>query len=562
MKLQPITLLLIVMIYSATGFSQVISRHFFGENAWMPDTIGNFTTCQEPPCLLKGQLHRQWANLRSSQASVIRFGGTSADENMPTNYQYIRMIDSIRANGMEPEIQIPFYNNRYTAEQAAEIVRYINITQGKKIKYWIIGNEPDQGYGYTTSAQVAAYFRPFASAMKYVDPSILIIGPELAWFNEPILNGLTTPNGPDDITGHDSLGNYYLDLISFHTYPFDGTQTREQVISNLTAPGSFQNNLISLNSNISACNAAHNRTGNAALKAAVTEANIDWKNSPSDNLNGTGANSFIGGQFIAEMMGIGMKNGLDFLNIWSVIEGNTIASDIGIIDAMSYSKKPSYFHFQLVAGNFSGNYLDGTSNRQNVKSFGCQNNQQICILILNEDQNASYPYTLLLNTTDTTSPSPLRININAGIAQTYSDQLLNESSILLTFDLQGILIKKCEYSLANNANANLAPTCTENILAAIAPLSHSITSLDSGLRIFPNPSTGEFTIQLTGENTEIKNRDILILNSTGQIVYRKTSVFTRGTEQIDLGIDFADGLYVIRVIDGDDILTKPVLLKK
>src|SRR4051812_46490263 len=80
--------------------AQNISSHFFGQNAWMPDTIGNV--------VYNGKLHQQWGNIKNSNASIIRFGGIGADKNMPTNFQYIKMIDSIRANGMEPTIQVPF----------------------------------------------------------------------------------------------------------------------------------------------------------------------------------------------------------------------------------------------------------------------------------------------------------------------------------------------------------------------------------------------------------------------------------------------------------------------
>ncbi len=75
--------------------------------------------------------------------------------------------------------------------------------------------------------------------MKAIDPTIKIIGPECAWYYQGIINGLTTPNGPDDITGVDLSGNFYIDYISFHFYPFNGSQTRSQVISKLTSPRIF-----------------------------------------------------------------------------------------------------------------------------------------------------------------------------------------------------------------------------------------------------------------------------------------------------------------------------------
>src|ERR1043166_6441913 len=103
-----------------------IAPKFFGQNAWMPDTIGNASACQQAPCILCGSLHNKWGLVAASGAKSVRFGGIGADRNMPTNYQYIKMIDSIRAKGMEPIIQVPFHNWRYNAQQAAALVQYID----------------------------------------------------------------------------------------------------------------------------------------------------------------------------------------------------------------------------------------------------------------------------------------------------------------------------------------------------------------------------------------------------------------------------------------------------
>jgi hypothetical protein len=441
------------------NFSQVISPLLFGQNAWMPDTIGNAQACTLPPCVLWGQLHQNWSNVKLSNAAIIRFGGIQPDRNCPTNFQYIKMIDSIRAKGMEPVMQVPFHNNLYTPQQAAAIVQYVNITRGKNVKYWIIGNEPDYEYSYTTSAQVAAYFRPFASAMKAADPSILTIGPECSWFNTNIINGLTTPNGPDDITGTDMNGRYYCDIISFHYYPFNGTQTYAQVLTKINLVNGLNANLATLNSRLANCNAAHNRTGLNALRSAITEANVNTQNPPADNIYGVGSNSFLGGQFIAEVYDAGMKNGVHFISVWSVIEGSNNSLNVGYLDVTNGNKKSMFWHYKLLADNFSGNYLSAVSTQSNVKVFGCQNAQSISVMILNEDQANNYNFTLRLNNGTVTGNNPLRMNLSSNIAVEYNDVIMNQGSILLQFDLQGNLMKKCVYTLANHNAYNLPPSC-------------------------------------------------------------------------------------------------------
>ena len=93
------------------------------------------------------------------------------------------MVNNMQSRGIEPVLQVPVYGTTYDATDAADIVYYINVTHNKGVKYWSIGNEPDlpggaYSGGYTTAAQVAGYFKPIASAMKAVDPTIKIIGPE------------------------------------------------------------------------------------------------------------------------------------------------------------------------------------------------------------------------------------------------------------------------------------------------------------------------------------------------------------------------------------------------
>lgn len=457
----PALLTLIICLRIGSLSAQTISPRIFSQNAWMPDTIGNVAACNQPPCILYGQLHNKWSKIGESGAQMVRFGGISADRNKPTNFQCIKMIDSIRAKGMEPIIQVPFHNWLYSASEAAAIVQYINVTKGRNIKYWVIGNEPDLEYGYTTANQVASYIKPFASAMKNVDPSIKIIGPETAWYNQGIIDGLTTAGGADDITGTDANGRYYIDIISFHAYPFDGSQTRSAMISKLNSAGGLQANLTALNSRVNSCNSAHARTGTNGLKTAVTEANVNWQNATTDNLNGTGVNSFIGAQFISEMFGVGMKNGVDIMNIWSVVEGNSTALNIGYIDGATGNKKPAFHHFQMISQNFNGNYISSASTQTNVKVFASQNSSVTTLMIMNQDLTNDYSTSIRLNSAAITSTSALNINVNANIALQHENMMIpNQSTIIYQFNNQGAKIKKITYTLSNHAASNLPPVIT------------------------------------------------------------------------------------------------------
>src|SRR5687767_11504746 len=97
MKKLTLILAYLMMVLSTQVNAQQISPMLFGQNAWMPDTVGDAYNCTSPPCILYGKLHQNWKKIQDSKATVIRYGGIANDRNMPTGYQYIRVIDSVRA---------------------------------------------------------------------------------------------------------------------------------------------------------------------------------------------------------------------------------------------------------------------------------------------------------------------------------------------------------------------------------------------------------------------------------------------------------------------------------
>lgn len=443
-----------------------ISSHLYGINAWMPYQIGSH--------VYYGNLDSQWTNVQNSGAKIMRYGGHGVDQYADASWvdpsdstkstlkQYLALVDNMQSRGIEPVLAVPVLGGTYSASNAADIVRYINVTYGRNVKYWIIGNEPElSGYNYTTASQVASYIRSFSSAMKAVDATIKIVGPELAWYDTSIMNGLTTPGGADDITGTDSNGRYYVDVLTFHHYNgFDGTQTRTQVVNSLTQTGGFEDNLNAFATRVANCNSYYNRTGTNAIKIAITEANVNYANTTTDSLTGAGAKSFVGGQWWAEFLGISMRHGVDFVTFWSTIEGSTTnGNELGFIGADGTTKRPSYYHFQMVAQNFRGNVANTTDNQTLVKTFAAKDTDQVAVLLMNQDQTNSFSYTVRLNTA-AIATGTLKVNVDAGLAMETSGTIATESSILLVFDATGTLRKKIEYKLNGNANQNLPPTVT------------------------------------------------------------------------------------------------------
>jgi hypothetical protein len=378
------------------------------------------------------------------------------------------MVDAMRAKGIEPVMQVPVLGGTYTATKAADIVRYVNfvsgVRQSRAVTYWIIGNEPDlanKGYGSTgyTTSQVASYIRSFASAMKAVDPAIKIIGPETAGYNSTILTGLTN-GGSDDVTGTDANGRYYIDYLSFHFYPYDGTQgstDRPAILTKLTDTNGYDARLGQLQTLINTANSNRGRTGSNALKMAVTEANINYTNNSTDDLYGYGTKSFLGGQFWAEMMGLSMRRGVDFVTFWSTIEGSNGTS---YVSSDGSTKYPAYYHFQMMAQNFRGSSVVTTDTQTNVKAFAAKDVDQIAVMIMNEELSTNFNYRVRLDTGTVTGSESLKISVDAAVAAESTGTINAQSSIVLVFDTSGVLKKKIEYKLTGHADSNLPPAVT------------------------------------------------------------------------------------------------------
>ena len=60
--------------------------------------------------------------------------------------------------------------------------------------------------------------------MRDADSSIVIFGPECAWYDEAYYKPLI--GGAYDITGKDPKGRYFINGVSFHTYPFGDQYSR------------------------------------------------------------------------------------------------------------------------------------------------------------------------------------------------------------------------------------------------------------------------------------------------------------------------------------------------
>jgi hypothetical protein len=232
--------------------------------------------------LVYGTNHGPWAAVPASRledaynlpVTVIRFpGGEWGDRNILKPYEVDQFMDLCQRIGATATINVRTMTG--TPEEAAELVRYVNIEKGYGIRYWAIGNEPQfyegaLGEPYTVE-RFNREFRAIALAMKAVDPTIQIVGPELTNF------GPDPAENPKDSADKDWMIEFLrangdiVDVVSIHRYPFP---------ANAVAPARTVDDLRRDTANWTPTlrylrDLVQAETGRD-LPIAVTETNSDW----------------------------------------------------------------------------------------------------------------------------------------------------------------------------------------------------------------------------------------------------------------------------------------------
>lgn len=388
-----------------------------------------------------------WSTVQASSVKLIRFGGAGADGEQPSNQRYADVAKAIQAIGATPYLQI---SRHFDAARAKQVVDFVNNQQALHVHYWSINNEPDIGANepVMSVADSANLILTLAPAMKEADPSIVIFAPETAYYNTAYLDPML--GGANDITGKDSNGRYFIDGVSFHSYPFGATYDRNAATG---AAGGLRNSVTALVAALAKANQKNNRTGAHALQWGLTEFNISYQNPANNGVDDFGVTSFLNGQFFAEVYGVGMAFGATTMDPWSVHEsnGSRSAGDLGYLDGPLGSTKPrsSYYHLQMIAQSFAGKYAPATSTQPLVRVVAAGDGAHVSVLVMNESTDQSYDFALRLDNAAPMQQKAVTIKIDAALAAEYAGTAAPQSTTLYVFDATGKLTKRLEYAIAD-----------------------------------------------------------------------------------------------------------------
>ncbi|MCL4871292.1 MAG: hypothetical protein KJ063_20210 [Anaerolineae bacterium] len=314
-----------------------------------------------------------------SGAQAIRFpGGAWGDRNDLKPYHIDPFIEFCKQVGAMPVISVRLREG--SPEQAADLVRYVNIEKQYGVKYWIVGNEPAL---YAAELQVAgkaddydtvqhnAEWRAIALAMKAVDPTIQLLGPETHQFNHDINFNPKDSSGRDWMIEFLKANGDLVDVVTFHRYPFPRRNDDIVTVEDL------RQHTLEWDKSVPYLRQLIAEHTGRDLPVALTEVNTHWNNA----VGGVATpDSHYNALWVAEMYGRLMRQDVMMVNHWMLTSHGGYGG-WGLIGRGEL--RPSYYVFQLYK-QFGTELLYAESGVQWVSVYAARRDDgAVTVLLLN-----------------------------------------------------------------------------------------------------------------------------------------------------------------------------------
>jgi hypothetical protein len=307
---------------------------------------------------------------------LLRGGGANNDAQSPAAFSLAEIdgfVSFAKNVGAEPLLQVPVLKNiagtTATAQDAADLVKHVNVENGYAVKYFSIGNEPD--LYVTNGAQPSGYdavafcttFKAFATAMRAVDPSIKIVGPDLSWKYQSGANDWLTPflTNCGDVT----------DIVAIHRYPNAAAACTESAA--YTDATTYRSMLAHLRDIMTT-------TGQGAKPLAITEANITYDGDPAKSTLPASPGTFPAALWVADNLGVSLEEQLYSVDYWSLSEGWTL----GIFNGAT--PRPAYYALKLFSTGFGTEVMTVTGAPAGVSVYAGRDaaNAKTTVFVVNK----------------------------------------------------------------------------------------------------------------------------------------------------------------------------------
>lgn len=314
--------------------------------------------------------------------TTLRFpGGAWTDSTDVKPFQIDQFIDFSQQLGATPHISVRLLGG--SPETAAALVRYTNIEKQYGVTYWSIGNEPSiytqlgqADYDYTTE-NLNRDWRPIAEAMKAVDPTIQILGPDI---HQWAATGSATPK---DSAGRDWMAEFLktngdlIDIVAVHRYPLYSP-------SNPVTVANLRENTRQWVQEVEHLRRVIREILGHELPIAITELNSD----PSPAmLQEASPDSFYNAIWYADVLGQLMNADVFMVNQWVLSQRST---GLGLFQGST--ARPTFYVFPLYK-NFGSEQLYATSGVEDVDIFAARRDDgALTLMVINlSDEEQQIP---------------------------------------------------------------------------------------------------------------------------------------------------------------------------
>jgi hypothetical protein len=300
--------------------------------------------------------------VESAGFTTLRFpGGAWTDTTDMKNFQIDQLMAFSKQVGAMPTISVRLLGGK--PETAAELVRYTNLKKKYGVTYWSIGNEPNiytllkqADYEYLPE-NLNQEWRAIAVAMKAVDPTIKLMGPELSQWNESYETTPKDPTQKDWMTEFLKANGDLVDVVTVHRYPMfsptNGPVTVQQLRENTRKWMKETEYLHSLIREI----LGHD------LPIAITELNSDPSNA---QLQEASPDSFYNAIWYADTLGQLMNADVFMVNQWVLSQRTT---GLGLLKGDEV--RPTFYVFPLYK-NFGSEQVYAASGVTDVDIFAAK----------------------------------------------------------------------------------------------------------------------------------------------------------------------------------------------
>lgn len=318
--------------------------------------------------------------------TIVRYpGGNWGDLNDLEQWQVDQFLGFLKQNMNGAQAFINVRLKGGTAQQAADLVKYTNITKKYGVTYWGIGNEPDLYGGDYTVNQYNKDWREWALAMKAVDPTIKLIGPEVSQFKaNPVDSYLA--NREFWLTQFLIANGDLVDIVAVHRYPFPSDGSTPPTKAQL------RDNSKEWDETIPYLKALVRKHTGRDLPVGVTEVNSSWaSNSAGEATMDSHYNAIWWGDSLGRMI----RQGASLVNQFAII-GN-----YGLMD--NHTVYPTYYVYKMYQ-LFGTERIYASSDDPNVSIFAAKRpDGSLTLLLVNLSSTPESPK-LMLQNLNPTSP--------------------------------------------------------------------------------------------------------------------------------------------------------------